>query len=251
MSEFNQRRLMLQGAALGAASLLLPRGAFAEKLAARPTAKTTEGPFYPDKMPLDTDNDLIIINNSITPAVGQITHLSGRILGPTGEPLRNAFVEIWQVDSTASYVHTKGHQPTGNEPNFQGYGRFLTDSEGRYYFRTIKPISYTLLGIYRTAHIHFAVSRFGKRVLTTQLFVKGLKDNDTDGEIKRIVKADPTGLDTIMVDFKPLKGSTLNELAGNFDAILNRTVMEGDDGKLHTVAPPEDGTGALPPPRKS
>src|SRR5207248_4495593 len=114
---------------------------FAETL--KPTASTTEGPFYPDKMPLDTDNDLLIINDAITPAVGAVTHLTGRVLTTTGQPVRNAFVEIWQVDSTASYVHTKGRQPTGNDANFQGYGRFLTDSKGQYYFRTIKPISYT------------------------------------------------------------------------------------------------------------
>jgi protocatechuate 3,4-dioxygenase, beta subunit len=58
-----------------------------------------EGPFYPDRLPLDTDNDLIIINNSLTPAVGEITHLSGRVLGANGSPVRNAVVEIWQVDN--------------------------------------------------------------------------------------------------------------------------------------------------------
>ncbi|HYV27675.1 MAG TPA: intradiol ring-cleavage dioxygenase, partial [Candidatus Eisenbacteria bacterium] len=53
-------------------------GAFAEELMRTP--RQTEGPFYPDKLPLDTDNDLILVNDSITPAVGEITHLSGRIL---------------------------------------------------------------------------------------------------------------------------------------------------------------------------
>jgi protocatechuate 3,4-dioxygenase beta subunit len=89
-------------------------------LAAPPTAATTEGPFYPDRMPLDTDNDLLIVNDSITPAVGQITHLTGHVLTAMGQPVRNAFVEIWQVDSTASYVHTGGRQPTGHDANFQG-----------------------------------------------------------------------------------------------------------------------------------
>jgi protocatechuate 3,4-dioxygenase, beta subunit len=131
------------------------RGLFAEALTPKPTASATEGPFYPDKMPLDTDNDLLTINDAITPPVGQITHLTSRVLAATGQPIRNAFVESWQVDSTGSYVHTRGRQPTGHDGNFQGYGRFLTDSKGQYYFRTIKPISYTLIGIFRTAHIHF------------------------------------------------------------------------------------------------
>ena len=72
------------------------RGAFAEELTKTP--RQTEGPFYPDKLPLDTDNDLLIVNDDITAAVGEITHLSGRILDARGEPLRNALVEIWQVD---------------------------------------------------------------------------------------------------------------------------------------------------------
>src|SRR5687768_4725276 len=48
-------------------------------------------------MPLDTHNDLLTINDAITPAVGQFTHLTGRVLTATGQPIRNAFVEIWQV----------------------------------------------------------------------------------------------------------------------------------------------------------
>ena len=65
-----------------------------------------EGPFYPDKLPLDTDNDLLIINDGITPAVGEITHLTGRILDAKGNPVRNALVEIWQCDSNGAYLHT-------------------------------------------------------------------------------------------------------------------------------------------------
>ena len=222
------RRAVMRGLAASVAAGL-PAGAFAEQLAARPTATTTEGPFYPDKMPLDTDNDLLIINDSITPAVGEITHLSGRMFGANAEPIRNAFVEIWQVDSTASYVHTKGRQPTGNDPNFQGYGRFLTDSAGRYYFRTIKPIAYTLIGIFRTAHIHFAVSKNGRRIFTTQMLVNGLEANKNDGVVKSL---DPQSLQTLLVDFKPLPGSKMGELAANFDVVLGKTAAELEDGTL-------------------
>ena len=77
------RRELLRNAAFGAAALTTP-GLFAEMLTA--TAPFTEGPFYPDKLPLDTDNDLLVINDSITPAVGEITHLSGRVLtGPVNQ----------------------------------------------------------------------------------------------------------------------------------------------------------------------
>jgi len=69
------------------------RGAFAEALVQTPAQ--TEGPYYPDHLPLDQDNDLVIINDAITPAVGQIAWVSGRVLDASGSPIRGAVVEIW------------------------------------------------------------------------------------------------------------------------------------------------------------
>lgn len=224
------RRYFLKRLGLGAGTALLTRpGLFAEALDLPLTTPAPEGPFYPDRMPLDTDNDLLVINDAITPAVGEVTHLSGRVLTATGQPVRNAFVEIWQVDSTASYVHTRGRQPSGYDANFQGYGRFLTDAKGQYYFRTIKPISYTLQGIFRTAHIHLAVSRNGTRVFTTQLLVKGHPDNARDGIVSRI---DPKALETILVPYTALPGSPLRELSATADIVLGKTLQELEDGRL-------------------
>src|SRR5215216_249819 len=125
--------------AVGTAAFFKP-GIFADHLTQTPAQ--TEGPFYPNKMPLDTDNDLLIINDSITPAVGEVTYLSGRILDSRGEPIRSALVEIWQVDNNAAYLHTGSVNGDKRDKNFQGFGRFLTGSTGEYYFRTIKPILY-------------------------------------------------------------------------------------------------------------
>jgi protocatechuate 3,4-dioxygenase beta subunit len=109
------RRSFFQTMTLGAA-MFTTRGVFAQALAQ--TASMTEGPFYPDKLPLDTDNDLLLVNDSITPAVGEITHLTGRLRSSSGEPLRNAFIEIWQVDAKASYLHSGGRGPAGPDTNF-------------------------------------------------------------------------------------------------------------------------------------
>src|SRR5687767_930438 len=96
------RRNFFRG--LGLAALYFStRGAFADELALTPPQ--TEGPFYPDKLPLDTDNDLLVINDELTPAVGAITWLSGRVLDRRGEPIRNAMVEIWQCDNNGAYLH--------------------------------------------------------------------------------------------------------------------------------------------------
>src|SRR5438874_635292 len=97
MEPILSRRAWLRGGvALGTAALFTP-GVFAQELARTP--RLTEGPFYPDRLPLDRDNDLVIVNNSITPAVGEITHLTGRVLAMNGEPLRDLVIEIWQVDA--------------------------------------------------------------------------------------------------------------------------------------------------------
>ncbi|MDZ4687236.1 MAG: intradiol ring-cleavage dioxygenase, partial [Planctomycetaceae bacterium] len=139
MSPIPSRRRFLQQAAFVTAAFTV-RGAFAEMLL--PTPRMTEGPFYPDKLPLDLDNDLIRINDSVTPAVGEITQLTGRVLSASGEPIRNATVEIWQCDANAVYLHTRDSVPKAKQQDqhFQGFGPFETSSSGESPFRTIKPV---------------------------------------------------------------------------------------------------------------
>jgi protocatechuate 3,4-dioxygenase beta subunit len=226
------RRRLLTGLALGTAALGA-RGAFAQAVA---TAVTGDGPYYPDRLPLDTDNDLIVVNDGLTPAVGEIAHLNGRLLTASGAPVRNAFIEIWQADMHGSYIHTDGRNDGKIDGNFQGYGRFLTDAEGRYYFRTIKPVPYTLQGQFRAPHIHVAVSKAGKRIMATQAMVKGHPANDGDLITNRI--KDPAVLETLMVDYRPLPGSTLGELTASFDIRLGITAQELDDGTIGGVPKP-------------
>lgn len=215
-----ERRLFLNSFALGAVSLAVPGlfsrpGAFAEELTRTPSQ--TEGPFYPDKLPLDTDNDLLIVNDTITQAVGEVTHLTGRILDAKGNPLRNALVEIWQCDSNGSYLHTKSGNREKYNANFQGFGRFLTSSTGEYYFRTIKPVPYPG----RTPHIHFKIKKADKELLTTQCYIKGHEQNAGDGILKRM-KSDLERA-ALMADFVPLKDSKIGELTAKFDLVLGMT----------------------------
>lgn len=207
------RRLFL--GTLGAAFFTTP-GLFAEELIKTPSQ--TEGPFYPDRLPLDTDNDLIIINDKLTPAVGEITHLTGRILDAKGRPVNNALVEIWQVDNKAVYLHTGDSARKKPDTNFQGFGRFLTGSSGEYYFRTIKPVPYPQ----RTPHIHLKVKKGGKELLCTQCYVKAEKErNDADFIYKAI--RDAKARESVTIDFAPIKQSKIGELAAKWDIVLGVT----------------------------
>ncbi|RIK85922.1 MAG: intradiol ring-cleavage dioxygenase [Planctomycetota bacterium] len=210
------RRHFVRTMALGATALAAPV-AWAERLT--PTPAQTEGPFYPDRLPLDTDNDLLIIGDSRALAVGEVTHLGGRILDADGAPLRNALVEIWQVDANGVYLHSRSAGEK-RDAHFQGYGRFTTSSTGEYYFRTVKPVPYPG----RTPHIHVMVSRHGRPLLTTQLYVRGEPQNDRDGLFRSI--RDQRQRDAVLVDFKPLPESALGELTARFDVVLGLTPEE-------------------------
>ena len=214
MNHRHTRRRFLTGLAAGAAVFTAP-GVFAEELVRTPPQ--TEGPFYPNRLPLDTDNDLLIINDEITPAVGTVTHLGGRILDSSGEPVRNALVEIWQVDNNGAYLHERSANHDARDRNFQGFGRFLTGSSGEYYFRTIKPVPYPG----RTPHIHFAIKTKGREPFTTQCYIKGEPGNERDGILRSI--RDPKARESIIVEFAPVKQSRIGELAANFDVVLGFT----------------------------
>ena len=210
------RRTFLSGLALGAAYFTTP-GLFAEELTLVRTPPQTEGPFYPNKLPLDTDNDLLIINDSLTPAVGEITWLSGRILDARGNPIRNALVEIWQCDQNGAYLHTGTGNRDKRDVNFQGFGRFVTGSTGEYLFRTIKPVPYPG----RTPHIHFAIKMKGKKELITQCYIKGHPGNEKDGVYKGI--KDEKGRKAVTIPFEPLKGSRIGELTARFEIVMGIT----------------------------
>jgi protocatechuate 3,4-dioxygenase, beta subunit len=217
-----RRGLLCSGLAFGAAALFEP-GVFAEELTRTPPM--TEGPFYPDRLPLDTDSDLVIVNNSITPAVGTITHLTGRVLSTSGDPVRDLVVEIWQVDNRGVYLHSADSGQRQRDRNFQGFGRATTNAQGEYRFRTIRPVPYPG----RTPHIHVKIKRGDRELLTTQLFINGHPQNRTDGIFRGL--RDPIERELVLVDFTPVRDSRIGEQSARFDIVLGMTPAENRDDR--------------------
>lgn len=140
----------------------------------RATPSQTEGPFYPVEIPADSDFDLLR-NGSLGYSRGQPAWVEGTLRDLDGRPVRGAAVEIWQCDEAGHYHHPGD----GNraDPAFQGFGRVVTDANGAWRFRTIRPAPYTG----RTPHIHFKVKLGSRELLTTQMYVAGDSHNERDG----------------------------------------------------------------------
>ncbi|PWQ96571.1 protocatechuate 3,4-dioxygenase [Leucothrix pacifica] len=155
--------------------LLVYRSANARAL----TPRTTEGPFYPRPSMrfADVDNDLVKVEGAVREAGGEIIHLKGVLTDKQGRPLAGHRVEIWQCDVNGKYLHTGDRQSTAYDQGFQGFGHDITDANGAYQFRTIKPTQYPG----RTPHIHVKVLSAERELLTTQFYIKDHPNNARDG----------------------------------------------------------------------
>lgn len=151
--------------------------------ARRPTPSQTEGPFYPVRLPADADNDLLR-NGPLQYASGQPAWVEGTVTDVDGKPLAGATVEIWQCDEAGRYHHPGDGSRA--DPAFQGFGRVAVGADGRYRFRTIRPVPYSG----RTPHIHVKVKDGRHELLTTQLYVQGDPHNERDFLWRRLDDAD-------------------------------------------------------------
>jgi protocatechuate 3,4-dioxygenase beta subunit len=185
------------GAALVFAPALL-RAAIAQP-SRRPTPAQTEGPFYPVRLPADSDNDLLR-NGNVQYGKGQPAVVDGTVTDLQGRPVSGATVEIWQCDQAGHYHHPGDGDRA--DPDFQGFGRVTVGADGRYRFRTIKPVPYTG----RTPHIHVKVLQGRRELLTTQLYVEGDPNNERDGLWRRLSAEDRRA---VTVPFRPGDGGVV------------------------------------------
>jgi len=170
------------------------------------------------------------ISNDLTKAgpVGERITVTGRLLDSDGRPIRDSLIEIWQANAAGRYRHRWETWPAPLDPNFQGGGRTVTDSEGRYSFVTIKPGPYPWGNHYnawRPAHIHFSLMgrKFDQR-LVTQMYFPGDPLFAYDPIFNSV--RDPK-LRELMISGFSIDSSQDNwALAYEFDIVVDRTPFE-------------------------
>ena len=169
------------------------------------------------------DNDLIRNYAKDGDPIGERIVVHGRVLDETGRGVPNTLVEFWQANAGGRYRHKKDTYLAPIDPNFGGCGRALTDANGYYYFRTVKPGPYpwrNYVNSWRPAHIHFSVfgSGFAQRLITQMYFegdplIPRLPDPDDDARPGRARAGSMAPLDLNAI-------APFDSLAYRFDIVL-------------------------------
>lgn len=187
------------------------------------TLSERTGPIELERRVETCDGDFSCLAPGGPRAIGQLITVSGRVMDEDGAPLAGAMIEIWQANSAGKYIHEWDRHQAPIDPNFTGQGRFLTDAEGRYRFRTIKPGGYPVAESdwwWRPPHIHFSI--FGPSWMNrfiTQIFFPGEPLNETDLLLNAV--PDPEARRRVLFEPLPTKvTTTLNILGFERDFVL-------------------------------
>ena len=168
------------------------------------------------------DHDLIKNYARTGDPIGERIVVHGRVLDENGRGVANTLVEVWQANAGGRYRHKKDTYLAPIDPNFGGCGRTMTDENGFYFFRTVKPGAYpwrNYVNSWRPAHIH--VSVFGRSFsqrLITQMYFEG------DPLIAKcpIVNtiSDRAAIDRLVAPLDMNAAIPLDSLAYKFDIVL-------------------------------
>jgi protocatechuate 3,4-dioxygenase, beta subunit len=210
------RRQALTLAALSCGGILIPQRALAALNAFVKTPSMTDGPFYPyaKDLPLDQDNDLTTFAGKSGVASGVLLDFAGRVIDEQGRAAKNALVEIWQCNAFGRYHHSSDNNRAPLDSAFQGFGKVVTDSDGRYRFRTIRPVAYPG----RVPHIHVKIKSRSFGELTSQIFIEGETGNDRDFVLRSI--RDEATRKRVMMTLKPAAPESGVKLTGEFDIVV-------------------------------
>lgn len=190
-----------------------------------PSALT--GPdFARERLPADIDLSQPTPGRSR--AMGQLLDLTGQVLDEDGTPLPGVLIEIWHCNAAGKYIHHNDPSPVPVDPNFVGVGRVMTDTQGRYRLRTIKPAAYavpehsfpgTKENWWRPPHIHFSLlgPSYASR-LVTQMFFPGEPLNPLDLILNAI--PDESARARLVARFAPERNTLDGALGYTHDVVL-------------------------------
>ena len=180
------------------------------------TPRESSGPFYPLSYPLEQDNDLTYLKDKSQKAKGEIIFLKGLVQDENCNPVSKAMIEIWQACATGRYNHPEDRSTAELDPNFQYWGKVITNEQGEYGFKTIKPGSYSVSWFWtRPPHIHFTVRSPDHSELTTQMYFSEEILNAKDRLLQSQTKEDQ---EKCIVTFYQIK----QKRVGQFDITLKK-----------------------------
>jgi len=181
------------------------------------------------------DHDLILNYAKSGEPIGERTIVHGRVLDENGRGVPNALVEVWQANAGGRYRHKNDTYLAPVDPNFGGCGRMITDQDGHYAFRTVKPGAYPFrnyVNSWRPAHIHFSLSGSGfAQRLITQMYFEGDPLIAKDSILATI--PDPAARQRLVALLDLNAAVPLDSLAYRFDIVLRGTRSTVFENKLH------------------
>lgn len=194
----NRRNLLKMGATAAVSLVAIERA-----LALTPTQP--KGPFYPIVDQVDTNSDLIYVGDSKLIAKGEIVIIEGIVTDQRNRPVGGALVEIWQACETGKYNHPADPNTAELDPNFQYWGKAVTDKNGFYRFRTIVPGAYPAdTNWIRPPHIHYKVAKLGYVELITQMY---FADNDLNSQDLILQRLSAEEQSEVVVELKKIAGA--------------------------------------------
>jgi protocatechuate 3,4-dioxygenase beta subunit len=196
------------------------------------TLSEVTGPLFGHNPIGETDHDLT--KHFSEEPQGQRINLSGQVLDEDGRPVPHTLVEIWQANAGGRYRHQNDTYLAPIDPNFGGCGRMITDQDGYYAFRTVKPGAYPFrnyVNSWRPAHIHFSVfgSGFAQRLIT-QMYFEGDPLIPIDSILGTI--PDPSARQRLVAPLDLNAAIPIDSLAYRFDIVLRGTRSTVFENKL-------------------
>lgn len=186
------------------------------------SASDVSGPVFGHSMLGETDADMLANGVVDGEPIGERIIVSGRVLDEYARPQAGVLIEIWQANAGGRYAHVRDGYLAPLDPNFSGYGRCISDNEGRYSFRTVRPGPYPFPNngpAWRPAHIHLSLfgASFAQR-LVTQFYFEG------DPLIKHCAIAnavsDPRAVEAMIAKLDLENAAAFDALAYRFDIVL-------------------------------